>query len=172
MYLKGCDAWDIVSGDEVLKDDATEDEKRKFRKRDQFALSKICLSVSDSVQIYVRSCKTAKAAWKCLKDHFEENTLSRKVQWYRKLFTARMGNSTMEEHVNNLRKISEHLEALGDPVKDNILVMVLISSLPESYNNLVTTLETLNEKDLTWEYTRDKSAVRIRTEERQKEKSQ
>ena len=132
MYLKGCDVWDIVSGDETLVEGADEDTKRKFRKRDQFALSKICLSIMESIQIYVRNCKTAKEAWESLKNHFEENTLSKKVQWYKNLFTLRLGNNSMEEHVNILKTIYEHLESLGSPVDENILVMVLISTLPDS----------------------------------------
>ena len=107
MFLKGSDVWDIVTGDETLAATASPDTKKKFRKRDQFALAKICLSVTESVQIYVRNCKTSKEAWEALKGHFEENTLSKKVQWYKKLFTARLGNNgTMEEHVNNLKTVS------------------------------------------------------------------
>ena len=157
MYLKGVDVWDIVTGDETLQDDPTEDQKKKFRKRDQFALSKICLSVTENVQIYVRNCKSAKEAWDSLTGHFQENTLSKKIHWYKKLYAARMGpNATMEQHVNNIKIIAEHLESLGDPIKEKYLVMILISSLPDSYNNLITTLETLKEEQLTWNYTRDR----------------
>ena len=157
MYLKGVDVWDIVTGDEVLPERATEDQKKKFKKRDQFALSKICLSVTENVQIYVRNCKTAKDAWDSLSGHFQENTLSKKIHWYKKLYAARMGpNTTMEEHVNNIKIIAEHLESLGDPIQEKYLVMILISSLPDSYNNLITTLETLKEEQLTWNYTRDR----------------
>ena len=34
--------------------------------------------------------------------------------------------------------------------------MILISSLPDEYNNLITTLETLKEDRLTWDYVRDR----------------
>ena len=64
--------------------------------------------------------------------------------------------TTMVAHVNNLKTISEHLEALDDEVAEKDLVMILISSLPEEYNNLITALETLKEDKLTWNYVRDR----------------
>ena len=36
----------------------------------------------------------------------------------------------MVSHVNHVKNLSEHLEAVGDPVSENDLVMILISSLP------------------------------------------
>ena len=34
-------------------------------------------------------------------------------------------------------------------------MMILITSLPDAYNNLITTLETLKEDKLTWDYVRN-----------------
>ena len=45
--------------------------------------------------------------------------------------------TTMTAHVNSLKTIAEHLESLDDAVAEKNLVMILISSLPDSYNNLV-----------------------------------
>ena len=66
-----------------------------------------------------------------------------------------MGES-MVEHINCVRTIADQLEGLGDPVAEKDLVMILLSSLPDGYNNLITTLETLQEEKLTWDYTRDR----------------
>ena len=62
----------------------------------------------------------------------------------------------MVDHVNALRTIGEHLESLEDPVADKDMVMILLSSLPSEFNNLITTLETLKEEKLTWTYVRDR----------------
>ena len=64
--------------------------------------------------------------------------------------------TTMTTHVNQLKTISEHLEALDDVVQEKDLVMILISSLPDDYNNLITAMETLKEEKLTWVYVRDR----------------
>ena len=159
MFLIGKDLWDIVQGTETLSeaDQADEDKKRKFKKRENSAMSYICLGVSTPLQIYVRAAKNAKEAWDCLSNHFEEKTLSRIIYYRRKLYALRMEKgTTMTAHVNNLKTIAEHLECLDDAVSDKDLVMILISSLPDSYNNLITALETLKQDSLTWTYVRDR----------------
>ena len=121
------------------------------------AMSIINLSITNDLQIYVRSAKSATEAWNNLADHFEEKTLSKIIYYRRKLYKMSMGKGmTMESYVNSLKTVSEHLEALNDPVSEKDLVMILISSLPEDYNNLVTALETLQIEQLTWNYVRDR----------------
>ena len=157
MLLIGKDLWDIVSGDEVLPEEATPAMRNAFRKRDNRALSTIGLAINSDLQIYVRGTKSSKEAWDALASHFEEKTLSKKIHYRRKLYSLRMDEGTsMVEHVNKLKTIAEHLEALDDMVSEKDLVMILISSLPEDFNNLITTLETLQEEKLTWDYVRDR----------------
>ena len=78
----------------------------------------------------------------------------------------------MIEHVNDLKTLAERLEALGDPVTEKDLVMTLMTSLSETYNNLITTLETVKENELTWEYVRDRvlSEYGRRCNEKEKKK--
>ena len=156
MMLIGMDCWEIVEGTEVLPAESTPKQQQDFRKRVNKSLSRICLGVSQNLQIYVRNAKTGKEAWDSLMNHFEEKTLSRKIQFRRKLYSARLEQGNMTDHVNELRTIADHLESLDDPVTEKDLVMILISSLPDAYNNLITTLETLKEDKLTWDYVRDR----------------
>ena len=62
MYLIGKDLWEIVTGDEIILDDMSEAVKREIKKRENKAFAAICLGISTSLQIYVRSTKTAKEA--------------------------------------------------------------------------------------------------------------
>ena len=62
MVLVGKDLWDIVDGVEVIAEEDSEDKKKDFRKRDQKAMSIICLGVSPEMKIYVRQAKTSKGA--------------------------------------------------------------------------------------------------------------
>ena len=156
MLLMAKDVWEIVSGEETLPDEATNAIRLKFKKRENLARSMICLSVSNSLKIYVRSAQTSKDAWDALSNHFEEKTLSRKIMLRKKLYSLKMGGKSAAEHINALRTINDHLQALDDGALEKDLVMILISSLPEEYNGLITTLETLKEEQLTWEYVRDR----------------
>jgi transposase InsO family protein len=157
MYLMGKDLWGIVQRTETLEADATIKQRESFRRRENQALSCICLGILESLHIYVRSCETAAEAWENLQNHFEEKTLARKIQFRRQLYNTKLTKSTtMEAHVNALKTISEHLEALGDHITDDDLVMILLSSLTDDYNHLITTLENLREEQLTWNYVRDR----------------
>ena len=62
----------------------------------------------------------------------------------------------MVDQINDLKTIAERLECLDDTVAEKDLVMILLKSLPKSYHNLITTLESLKLEDLTWEYVRDR----------------
>ena len=157
MLLIGKDLWEIVEGTEVLPDDANQHQKMDFRKRSNKALSLICLSVSTNLSFYVRHAKTGKEAWDCLQNHFEEKTLSRKVNLFEKLFSIKFdGSVSMAEHVNKIRTLADQLAALDKEIDESILVAKLLGSLPKEYHHLLTALETLAEENLTWVYVRDR----------------
>ena len=130
MYLIGKDLLDIVTGAETWSE-----EKKQFKKRENVSLATICLSISTSLQIYVRSATTGQEAWDNLEKHFQQKTLSRKMFLTRKLYSAKIGKwDDMTNHINEIKTISEHLEVIGDPIAEHDLVIVLISSLPEEFN--------------------------------------
>ena len=81
MVLIGKDLWDLVTGDEVLPEGASEATKKAFKKKDNRALSTICLSINEDLQIYVRNAKSSKEAWDSLANTFEEKTLSKKIHY-------------------------------------------------------------------------------------------
>ena len=116
MYLIRKDLWDIATDAETLSEEATANQKKQFKKRENVSLATICLSIPTSLQIYVRSATTGKEAWDNLEKHFQQKTLSRKIFLRRKLYSAKMGKGDdMTNHVNEIKTISEHLEAIGDP---------------------------------------------------------
>ena len=157
MYLMGKDIWDVVDGTDSLAADADATEKLRFKKLDQKAMAAICLNVKPALQIYVRNAKSAKEAWDCLSNHFEKNTLAKKIEKRKELYTCRLKPGiSMESHLNHLKTIAEHMEALNDPVSDLDLVMILLSGLPDSYNNFITAIESLKEEELVWTYIRDR----------------
>ena len=48
----------------------------------------------------------------------------------------------MTKYINHIKTLSEHLEDIDDRIAEKGLVILLISSLPEEYNYLITALET------------------------------
>lgn len=50
----------------------------------------------------------------------------------------------------------DRLEALGETLKDKMVIAMLLSSLPDSYNTLITVLETRSEEEFTTELVKSK----------------
>ena len=46
--------------------------------------------------------------------------------------------TSMIDHVNYIKSLYEHLEAVNEAVAEKDWVIILISSLPEEYNSLIT----------------------------------
>ena len=53
----------------------------------------------------------------------------------------------MVEHINHIKMLAEHLEAIDDNIAEKDLVIILISSLPDEYNYLITALEMIDVRD-------------------------
>ena len=132
MYLIGKDLWNIVTGAETLSEEATADQKKQFKKRENVSLATICLSIPTSLQIYVRSATTGKEAWDNLEKHFQQKTLSHKIFLRRKLYSVKMEKGdVMTNHVNEIKTVSENLEGIGGPITEHDLIIMLINSLPK-----------------------------------------
>jgi hypothetical protein len=59
----------------------------------------------------------------------------------------------MEQHLNKLGPMAEKLDAIGALILAEVKVMVMLMSLPESYQFLIMSLESLesiNPKKITW----------------------
>ena len=154
MILEDKDLWDIVKGVEVEPsvEDSTETQRKQFQRRERKALATICLSLKDEQLSIVRSAKTAKEAWSKLEDHYEVKSLANKLFLRKKYFSATMGiDGSMTEHINKMKALASQLEALGASITEDDQVATLLCSLPESYSNLITALESRAD-DLTLEF--------------------
>jgi len=89
-----------------------------------------------------KNCTTACDTWETLKDYFGKKSLPNKLFLRRKLITMKLEeNGNIESHINEMTKIILQLESIGCKIDDGELVTILLSSLPESFSNLVISLE-------------------------------
>ncbi|KAK2579077.1 hypothetical protein KPH14_010926 [Odynerus spinipes] len=58
-------------------------------------------------------------------------------------------NGDMEEHINCMQVMVDKLTALGETLNEKMFIAMLLCSLPDSYNTLITALESRSEEDLT-----------------------
>ena len=121
-----------------------------WQKKDDKARATLGLFVEDAQIIHVRKKTTAKEVWDSLKNYHEKSTLTSKIYLLRQICELKLSEGgDMEDHIVKMENLVDNLTALGEELKDHLVVAMLLSSLPESYGILITALESRPEKELT-----------------------
>uniref|UniRef100_A0AAV1TGQ7 Retrovirus-related Pol polyprotein from transposon TNT 1-94-like beta-barrel domain-containing protein n=1 Tax=Peronospora matthiolae TaxID=2874970 RepID=A0AAV1TGQ7_9STRA len=125
MVLEERDLWDSVSGEVKLEHCVSILDQATFKRKSRKALAIICLAMEDSQLPLVRSAENAYDAWSLLEGHYEKKSSANKLFF----------------HINKLKTLAEQLDAASAPVSEDDLVITLLASLSESYQFLITALE-------------------------------
>ncbi|KAK2577585.1 hypothetical protein KPH14_000902 [Odynerus spinipes] len=141
----------------TIEEDRPAVENEKWLGEDMHVRSTIGLLIEDDQLRYVKKATSAKEAWDSLKGYHEKASLSNIVYTLKKLCRTRLTeNESMERHINGMLNMVDELEARGESVKERMVIAIILGSLPDTYNTLVTALETRPEKDLTLELVKGK----------------
>ncbi|KAG6394709.1 hypothetical protein SASPL_145299 [Salvia splendens] len=132
---------------------------------DEKAHSTIMLCLSDDVIIEVVDREIVAALWTKLESLYMMKSLTNKLLLKQPLFRLRMQEGTpLRDHLENLNKILLDLRNVEVKVEDEDAALILLVSLPESYENFVesfmTWKETLSLEDV-------RSALHIREDRQQ-----
>ena len=114
-------------------------ELTKWETGDQSAQTQIELTLSDAQMIHIAGAKTAAEMWEQLKLVKEARgqlgVLSQRRRLYR---TVAQENTDIAAHITELRQIQEQLHMMNSLVSDEDFVTILITSLPESWDQFTT----------------------------------
>jgi hypothetical protein len=118
----------------------------------------IGLCIEDSQLVHYRQETTMKGVWDRLKNHHQKNTISNKVSIMRGICSSKLSEGgDAEAHINDMENRFQQLKDLGeDALSNSWSIAMLLSSLPTSYDTLVTTLEGKNEGALELGYVQSK----------------
>jgi len=133
--------WNIVIGTEAAPEN--EREQAKYLLCRDHALATIVLSV-DPTLLYLLGPdpENPSAIWKRLADQFQKKTWTNKLALRRKLHNLKLKDGqSVQKHVKMLTEICDELSIIGDPLDQENQVVLLLASLPESYDILVTARE-------------------------------
>jgi gag-polypeptide of LTR copia-type len=111
-----------------------EDAIKKWKEGDAKARTRIELAIGDADMIHISGAETAREMWDQLtavKDKGKLGILATRRALYR--MTAGE-DFNMIEHVSKLRKLREELHLMENKLTDDDFVMILILSLPESWD--------------------------------------
>ena len=155
LLLMKEDLYGFIDGTEsppvATDNDKKEKEIKLYKSRSQKAFSIIALSISKSLQVHIRNTVCPKTAWDTLKSHFEFVSVNHIVRVYRQFYAAEMTESTdLLEHITHMTAMAEELRELNEDVSDKKFAVVVLGSLPESYDVFKTTLNARDANTLTW----------------------
>ena len=139
--------WSIVAGTEGTPDETTEAEKySKYMLWSDRALATIVLAIEPSLLYLVGDPVDPAAVWNKLAGQFQKKTWANKLSLREKLVTMKLSDSgSMREYIKDKTEIFDELAAIAEPITDEDKVVYLLAGLPDTYDVLVTALESGSE---------------------------
>ncbi|KAK4397553.1 Retrovirus-related Pol polyprotein from transposon TNT 1-94 [Sesamum angolense] len=107
----------------------------------QCAAGTIRLCLADEIMYHVMNLKSQGEVWKKLEIQFMSKSITNKLYLKQRLYGLKMQEgSDLAQHVNVFNQIITDLARLDVNIEDEDRAMILLCSLPFSYEHLVTTL--------------------------------
>ena len=109
---------------------------KAWKTGDAKARTRIELAIGDAEIIHISGANTAKEMWEQLtmvkESHGRLGILATRRALYR---ATAPDDFEMVDHISNLRKLQDELHLMGSIVPDEDFMMILITSLPEAWDN-------------------------------------
>ena len=110
--------------------------QKQWKKGDAKARTRIELAIGDAEMIHISGAVSAREMWEQLTMVKESRGRLGILATRRALYRATADeNFEMVDHISKLQKLQEELHIMGSPVPDEDFVMILVTSLPESWDN-------------------------------------
>ncbi|BBG97486.1 hypothetical protein Prudu_006629 [Prunus dulcis] len=124
---------------------------------DRQALGVIRLTLSRNVAFNIAKEKTTAGLMAALSSMYEKPSASNKVHLMRRLFNLRMTEgASVAQHLNELNTVTTQLSSVGIEFDEEVRALILLSSLPESWNATVTAVSSSSGSNkLTFDDVRD-----------------
>ena len=142
---------------EVIKDPVPNPMTSVWDAKAQKALQSIILNVENNQLVNVRKCENGRQAWFALKDHHQQKTMNAKIRIMKQLFKMQLQpRASMRDHLDKILNLLDSLGEMDIVLGDSISVSVVLASLSEEYETLVTAIEAWDEGRLTLNAVRSK----------------
>ena len=127
-----------LEGESKLPEALSPDKKEEIMAK---ARSTIQLSLADNVLREVMGEKTADSLWTALEEKYSVKTLSNQLYQRKRLYTFKYsGEKPIRDHIDDFNRMITDVQAAGIAVEDIDQAMILLTSLPPSYDNFCDTI--------------------------------
>lgn len=141
------DLWDTV---EKPKPEEVDAGYEQWKKSDVKARATIALFVEYNQLRFVKKCDTARKMWENLKECHEKATIGNQAMLLQQLCSKNLcEGGNVEKHLEEIECLYERLDNAGVELNELLRIIMMLRSLPPSYNSFVTSLENRPQQDLT-----------------------
>ncbi len=147
MILSKHGLWKFVDRSATLPSEKVASADYNEKEMKAFAL--FCEHLTNAQLAHIQYCDNVKSAWEALCGVHETKTIGNKLFLRRRFFTIKMQEGDdMLVHINIVEALADQLRSIEVNITDEDVYMVLLMSLPPSFDNLVTSLESMSTKDV------------------------
>jgi hypothetical protein len=147
MMLSKHGLWKFVDGSATLPSE--EVARADYNEKETKAFALLCEHLTDAQLAHIQYCDNVRSAWEALCGVHEAKTIGNKLFLRRRFFTIKMQEGDdMLVHINTVKAIADQLRSIEVNIMDEDVYMVLLMSLPPSFDNLVTSLKSMSTKDV------------------------
>ncbi|CAB3249247.1 unnamed protein product [Arctia plantaginis] len=120
--------------------------EERNKEYDAKARSLIVQCIPDRYLDIIKDSNTAGGMLKKLDEVFQRKSVFSKLHLRRKLLSLKLGDNKMGEYLYKFESLIRELENLDKKVDEEDKICYLLMGLPESYNTVITAIETISEK--------------------------
>ncbi|CAN6686914.1 unnamed protein product [Malus baccata var. baccata] len=113
---------------------------KEWVKKDMALLSLLIATLSDDAIEHVVGCKTSYEAWTALQDRYMSVSKANVNHLKAELHTMQKGGDSIDKYLLRLKGIKDQLQAAGDKVCDNDLIIIALTGLPFDYDMIRTVI--------------------------------
>lgn len=129
----------------------------EWKKEDGICVSLIVQCIADTHLEYVKEGNTSKEIWKKLAATFERKGVTSRLLVLKRILTLKyVDDESMETHLCKFDDMVRQVKSTGSRLEVDLLACLLLLSLPESYNTIVTTIETLSGEKITVDFVKNR----------------
>lgn len=136
------DLWENVIGEDT-KPSAAVEQIRAWVKNDRKVMSHLLIAIGTDEAAAYDDLKTLKAIWDRIKATYEYSNPARKTLLLKKLTLLRLREGDdIRKHISEFCEAVKRLKEVQLEIANEMLVILLLNSLPEDYTVIKTSIET------------------------------
>lgn len=129
----------------------------EWTKKNAKAMSILVQCIGDSHLEYVKDCSNAQEIYRKLKASFERTGIASQLFLRKKILSLKFNElGNLEEHFVEFDRIVRDLKTAGAKPDNTELICNLLLTMPSSFDNVITAIETMNSSELTMEFVKNR----------------